>query len=70
MEKRIMVLPDGPGWSPDGGKYWVNDNVVYWHDSDVSDLNEGGFIRVMPSGFDHNENYYEIWQKLNCDPIN
>ena len=52
-----MNLPDGPGWSPDGGKYWVKDGVTYWHDGQTTPNNAGIFFRVMPGGYEHDENY-------------
>ena len=60
-----MYLPDGPGWSPDGGKYWVNDNRVYWHNGVMLDLREGGVFRIMPGGYEHSENYYLLHKKEN-----
>ena len=44
----IMRLPDGPGWSPDGGDFWVNGDLLYWNDGSVWDMNDGGVIRTMP----------------------
>lgn len=66
MERKPeMTLPDGPGWSPDGGRCWINDNVVYWHDGEISDLNEGGVIRFM--NYVHNENYYKLSKLRNAE---
>ena len=50
MKGRDMVqkIKDGRGWSPDGGWFVAKDNVVYWDDGDVSNMNDGGFIRLMP----------------------
>lgn len=45
----IMGLPDGKGFSPDGGNGEVKKNVIYWDDGDVTDLNVGGIaVRWMP----------------------
>jgi len=55
----IMNLPAGPGWSPDGGKFWVKDNLVYWSDGDITDMNNGGVFRTMPGNYTHEENYSE-----------
>ena len=55
-----MTIADGPQWSPDGGKLWAKNNVVYWEDGDVTDLNEKGpfcCLRLMPGGYEHNEDY-------------
>jgi len=43
-----QTVKDGPGWSPDGGHFVAKDNIIYWGDGDVSDLNKGGEIRIMP----------------------
>ena len=50
-----MTLPDGPGWSPDGGEYWVKNDVMYWHDGDVTRLERGIAVRTMP--IDHGHDY-------------
>lgn len=51
MEKSIFVLPDGEGWSPDGGRGMVKNNIIYWEDGDVTDLNVVGLaVRWMPKG--------------------
>ena len=34
-------LPQGPGWSPAGGEFWVRGNFIYWSDGDVGDLRLG-----------------------------
>ena len=47
MKKYIQNVKDGPGWSPDGGHFIAKDNIVYWRDGDVSDMNEGGVIRIL-----------------------
>ena len=50
-QKKSMVqtIEDGRGWSPDGGWFTAKNNVLYWDDGDIADMNEGGlFIRVMP----------------------
>lgn len=53
-------LEDGPGWSPDGGQYWVRDGKAYWHNGDVTDLSKGLWFRTMP--FKHTENY-SLWSE-------
>lgn len=53
-----MNLPDGPGWSPDGGKFWVKGDVLYWEDGDVWDMTDGGVIRLAGGPF-HHEDYSE-----------
>jgi hypothetical protein len=37
----IPHLPQGPGWTPDGGVFWVRDNFIYWPDGDIWDMNKG-----------------------------
>ena len=49
-----MVLKQGPGWSPDGGKFWIDNDKIYWHDGDIDDISLP--IRVMP-GYSHDEDY-------------
>jgi hypothetical protein len=51
----MSILPDGPGWSPDGGKFWVKGGFVYWFDGEVTINN--GFLRCMPGGYEHDNNY-------------
>ena len=53
----LMRLPDGPGWSPDGGKFWVKGDLLYWSDGSVWDMRDGGIIRTMPNGYQHDEDY-------------
>jgi hypothetical protein len=51
MKDCIMHLPDGRGFSPDSGPGEVKNNVIYWDDGDVTDLNVGGLaVRWMPEG--------------------
>lgn len=45
-----MKLPDGPGWSPDGGDFWVKGDLLYWSDGSIWDMRDGGMIRTMPDG--------------------
>jgi len=47
----IKKVDDGPGWSPDGGYFIAKDNVIYWRDGDISNLNNGGVIRILPGNF-------------------
>ena len=49
-------IPDGPGWSPDGGEYWVRDGKVYWEDGTVRELSKSLF-RTMPGGYQHANDY-------------
>lgn len=57
---KFMNLPDGPGWSPDGGQFWVKGDSLYWHDGDVTDLSAGCALRTMPGGYQHDDNY-SLW---------
>ena len=50
-----MRLPEGPGWSPDGGKFWVKGDLLYWHDGTIWDMRDGCIIRSMH--YDHDEDY-------------
>lgn len=51
MEKTFFTLPDGEGFSPDGGRGTVKNNIIYWEDGDVTDLNVRGIaVRWMPKG--------------------
>lgn len=43
----LMDLPNGPGFSPDGGRFWVKDNLLYWQDGEVWDMTEGWIIRAV-----------------------
>lgn len=43
---KLMHLPDGPGWSPDGGYFWVKGDTLYWEDGATWDMNDGCVIRV------------------------
>lgn len=56
-QNQIHEWPQGPGYSPDGGKYWIKGHFIYWHDGQVGDLRDGLMIRVMPGGYHHDENY-------------
>jgi hypothetical protein len=56
----IMKLPDGPGYSPDGGRYWVKGNLLFWSDGGIWDMNEGGLIRTLPELGMHAENF-SLW---------
>lgn len=49
--------PQGPGWSPDGGRYWIKGHFIYWHTGHVGDLRDGAVFRVMPGGYQHDEDY-------------
>ncbi len=40
-------LPEGPGYSPDGGACWIRAGKIYWADGDVTNVGNG-FIRYMP----------------------
>jgi len=43
-------LPDGPGFSPDGGAYWKKGDRIYFYDGDVYFAAEKGpFMRWMPT---------------------
>jgi hypothetical protein len=58
MDRTVMRLPDGPGYSPDGGRGEVKGNIVYWEYGDVTDLNVSGIaVRWMPRGGFHVPNY-------------
>ena len=43
---KLMHLPDGPGWSPDGGYFWVKGDTLDWEDGATWDMNDGCVIRV------------------------
>jgi hypothetical protein len=34
-------MNQGPGWSPDGGYFWVRGSKMYWEDGDVWELKPG-----------------------------
>jgi hypothetical protein len=51
MNKNVFSLPDGKGFSPDGGKGEVRENIIYWEDGGITDLSVGGLaVRWMPEG--------------------
>lgn len=51
-------MRDGPGWSPDGGKFWVRGGFIYWEDGSIGDISKGECpCRVMPGGYDHSEDF-------------
>lgn len=50
-----MNLPDGPGYSPDGGKFCVKDGVLYWHDGTFRKLDGSWMVRTMP--MNHGQDY-------------
>jgi len=58
-----MRLPEGPGWSPDGGKFWVKGDLLYWHDGTIWDMRDGCIIRSMH--YDHDE-YAKIKAEDDC----
>lgn len=45
-----MKLPDGRGWSPDGGAFQVKGHMLYWEDGDSWDMRDGRLIRVLDCG--------------------
>ena len=53
-------LPDGGGWSPDGGSFWVQGELVYWADGDITKQDMHNIFRTLdygrPEG-DGTENY-------------
>ena len=54
---------EGPGWSPDGGRFWRKDGKLYWEDGDITE--DGGIMREMPdlrpkSEWKEGENY-SLW---------
>ena len=53
--------PNGPSWSPDGGRFWRKDGKLYWSDGEITD--DGGIMREMPTmpgvDYSHYENYSE-----------
>lgn len=51
----FMHLPNGPGFSPDGGRFWVKGNLLYWKDGEVWDMTEGWVIRAMM--YDEGDDY-------------
>ena len=53
-------LPNGSGWSPDGGPFWKKGDFVYWSDGDITDLRDGGVFRTMPGGYEHAEDYSKL----------
>lgn len=56
-----MEVPNGPGWSPDGGNYWAKDNVLYWHDGDITKLGPGIAVRLGFPGSNDNGEDYSAW---------
>jgi hypothetical protein len=52
-------MPDGPGWSPDGGYYYVRDGMIYWSDGEVGDTRKGqGPCRLgVNSDYSHVEDF-------------
>ncbi len=57
MDKKHMggkcqqLVKDGRWWSPDGGWFTSKDNVLCWDDGDITNLNKGGAIRILPQEF-------------------
>lgn len=49
-----MSNNDGPGWSPDGGKFWMKDGKCYW---ETGHITNGLPLRMMPLGHEHDEDY-------------
>jgi hypothetical protein len=64
-----MNMQDGPGWSPDGGKFWVRDNVIYWESGEVTQLGPGVFFRTMPGGYDHDEDYSSLTDEQRAERL-
>lgn len=51
-------MKQGPGWSPNGGKYWVRDDFIYWHDGNVGQISKDEVpCRVGMHGCEHDEDY-------------
>ena len=51
-------LPNGGGWSPDGGSFWVRDHKAYWATGEITDLSQTGMaFRVGSSGDSKGEDY-------------
>jgi hypothetical protein len=58
----MLFLPEGPGWSPDGGRFWVKDGKSYWEDGDITDLSiEGHLFRTMPGNASGED--YSAWSE-------
>jgi hypothetical protein len=41
-------MKDGPMFSPDAGRCWRKNNVLYWEDGDITAGECSRFIRLMP----------------------
>jgi hypothetical protein len=52
-------MNQGPGWSPDGGRFWVRGTNIYWEDGSIGDLTTGRGVpcRVGIHNTFHNEDY-------------
>lgn len=49
-------LPDGPGYSPDGGNFWCKGELVYWEDGEVTKLSDGVFRALSyTTGVDYSQ---------------
>ena len=42
-----LNLEDGRYWSPDGGDLTIKNNIAYWDDGDVTNLNNNYSIRLI-----------------------
>ena len=34
-------MNQGPGWSPDGGYFWVRGHEIFWEDGSIGDITTG-----------------------------
>lgn len=52
------TMQEGPGWSPDGGRFWVRAGFIYWENGDIGDISKGQCPgRIMPGGNNHGEDF-------------
>ncbi len=55
-----MAIKEGPGWSPDGGEFWVRDGYLYWSDGTRWDMTNGDIrIGTASHNNDYSKSYHE-----------
>ena len=40
-------LKDGPGFSPDGGRFWKRGDKIFWEDGEITSATSEGVFRCM-----------------------
>lgn len=57
----MLTMDQGPGWSPDGGYFWVRGDFIYWADGEVGQISKGNFPCRQGFGDYSNVEDFSAW---------